>query len=59
MTCDWREPVVFACAHLSIFTHGEEVSFGVLDNLDDQGELTDGSIIAILTGHPFGEFPLA
>lgn len=38
------------------FAHGEEVSFGVLDNLDDQGELTDKSIIAILRGHPFGEF---
>ncbi len=37
------------------FSHGEEVSFGVLDNLDDQGELTDNSIIAILKGHPFGE----
>ena len=37
------------------FSHGEEVSFGVLDNLDDQGELTDNSIIAILRGHPFGE----
>jgi 2-keto-4-pentenoate hydratase/2-oxohepta-3-ene-1,7-dioic acid hydratase in catechol pathway len=37
------------------FSHGEEVSFGVLDNLDDQGELTDNSIIAILSGHPFGE----
>ncbi len=38
------------------FAHGEEVSFGVLDNLDEQGELTDNSIIAILKGHPFGEF---
>jgi 2-keto-4-pentenoate hydratase/2-oxohepta-3-ene-1,7-dioic acid hydratase in catechol pathway len=37
------------------FSHGEEVSFGVLDNLDDQGELTDNSIIATLRGHPFGE----
>ena len=37
------------------FSHGEEVSFGVLDNLDDQGELADNSIIAILSGHPFGE----
>lgn len=37
------------------FSHGEEVSFGVLDNLDDQGELTDNSIIAILRGHPFSE----
>ncbi len=37
------------------FSHGEEVSFGVLDNLDDQGELTENSIIAILRGHPFGE----
>ncbi len=38
------------------FAHGEEVSFGVLDNLDEQGELTDNSIIVILKGHPFGEF---
>lgn len=37
------------------FSHGEEVGFGVLDNLDDQGELNDNSIIAILEGHPFGE----
>ena len=37
------------------FSHGDEVSFGVLDNLDDQGEITDNSIIAILKGHPFGE----
>lgn len=37
------------------FTHDEEVSFGVLDNLNERGELTDDSIISILKGHPFGE----
>jgi 2-keto-4-pentenoate hydratase/2-oxohepta-3-ene-1,7-dioic acid hydratase in catechol pathway len=37
------------------FTHGDEVGFGVLDNLDEQGEIADNSIIAILRGHPFGE----
>lgn len=40
------------------FSHGEEVGFGVLDHLDDQGEITDNTIIAILRGHPFGELDL-
>ena len=32
-----------------------ELAFGVIEGLDEQGEIGDGTLIALLEGHPFGE----
>ncbi|MDD2857993.1 MAG: fumarylacetoacetate hydrolase family protein [Candidatus Nanopelagicales bacterium] len=34
---------------------GDELFFGVLEGLDAQGEPGEGTVIALLEGHPFGE----
>lgn len=33
---------------------GDELFFGLIEGLDDAGQITDGSLVALLEGHPFG-----